>query len=273
MRAYATNSAGTVYGNQQVFTTLNNSSPNVSTNAPTNLLASSVSFTGFASYPIDNPITSRGFCYGTSPLPTLSNSVVNAVSGNGPMSANVSTLLPSTTYYVSSYATNGNGTSYGNEFTFTTCIAPSFTVGQSYGGGTIFYVDCTGIHGLIAANTEYGPVQWGCEGTSISGTLSGIGTGQSNTNLILSGCSDTNFAAKLCDNLTLNTYSDWYLPSYDELETLRVNIGGFANVYIWSSSQKDINDAYSKNLGNPTVQWYFNKSNNGIVYVRPIRSF
>jgi hypothetical protein len=49
-----------------------------------------------------------------------------------------------------------------------------------------------------------------------------------------------NYAAKICDDLFLNGYNDWYLPSRDELNKLylnRVVVGGFASSVYWSSSE------------------------------------
>jgi hypothetical protein len=60
-------------------------------------------------------------------------------------------------------------------------------------------------------------VTWGCDTTLIGGTSSGIGTGQANTTTIVNGCSQTGIAARICDDLVLNGYIDWFLPSMDEL--------------------------------------------------------
>jgi hypothetical protein len=73
----------------------------------------------------------------------------------------------------------------------------------------------------------------------------------------------------------LNGYSDWYLPSKDELNQLRLNkvaIGGFANVYYWSSTEGYVSHAWAQHFydGN---QYGYNKSNNLGIYVRAVRSF
>ena len=67
-------------------------------------------------------ITNQGFVYGTNIQPTTSDNVVNANGENA--SANVSDLMPETTYYVRAYLTNTLGTFYGNEVSFTTPEAP-----------------------------------------------------------------------------------------------------------------------------------------------------
>ena len=60
------------------------------------------------------------FVYGTSSNPTLSNNFTTDGTGTGSFTRVLSGLSPVTTYYVRAYATNGVGTSYGNEFAFTT---------------------------------------------------------------------------------------------------------------------------------------------------------
>ena len=113
-----------------------------------------------------------------------------------------------------------------------------YTIGQSYGGGIIFYIDGSGQHGLICAATDQSiAAEWGCYGTFI-GTLPAIGTGQANTTLIVYLCSTAGIAARICDALVLNGYSDWFLPSKDELNQMYLQktvIGGFGNNYYWSS--------------------------------------
>jgi hypothetical protein len=127
---------------------------------------------------------------------------------------------------------------YGNEVSFTTGLG----IGSFHSGGIVFFLDSTGEHGLVCATSDQGSFPWGCYGTNI-GTSTSIGTGQINTNLILSQCSNRPIAASVCDDLILNGYSDWYLPSKDELDILYTNlrnhpVAGFGNSgWYWSSSQ------------------------------------
>lgn len=54
------------------------------------------------------------------------------------------------------------------------------------------------------------------------------------------GCAEAEIAARFRGDLVLNGYSDWYLPSRNELKELKINkiaIGGFANNNYWSSSE------------------------------------
>jgi transcriptional regulator CtsR len=128
------------------------------------------------------------------------------------------------------------------------------SIGENYKGGIVFYLDGNG-GGLVCAETDQSSGQWGCYGTSISGTGTGIGTGAANTAAIVAGCSESGIAARICNNLVLNGYSDWFLPSKDELNLMYQNlklagIGGFADSGYWSSSENSSNNAWKQNFNN-----------------------
>ncbi len=118
-------------------------------------------------------------------------------------------------------------------------------VGESYGGGIIFYVDGSGQHGLVAATADQSTgVSWN-NGTNVSVPVAGflIGDGQANTTSIVNTQGSGTYAASICDQLVLNGYSDWFLPSKNELDMLYQQkdvVGGFsASSSYWSSSQSD----------------------------------
>jgi len=120
-------------------------------------------------------------------------------------------------------------------------------------GGYIFYDKGSYSDGwryLEAAPefTEWNKNKWSSSETLIGGTKKGIGTGKSNTTIIvtwLNSHSITDCAAQLCDALDYGGYSDWFLPSIDELNLMYINlkafafgVGGFDNRYYLSSSER-----------------------------------
>jgi surface protein len=131
----------------------------------------------------------------------------------------------------------------------------TFYIGQSYQGGIITYIDSTGQHGLIAATADQSSgIQWynGSFGaTGATGTA--IGTGLTNTNAIIAAQGSGSYAASIARDYNGGGYTDWSLPSKDELNQLYVNraaIGGFDYEYYWSSTEYDIQYAWLQDFGN-----------------------
>lgn len=119
--AYATNSAGTSYGSVQTFTTMAALTvPVLTTTAVSSILAVTAASGGNVTDWGGSAVTTRGICWSTHTSPTIADSTVTTGTGTGSYSCSLFSLLPSTTYYVRSFATNTTGTGYGNEVSFTT---------------------------------------------------------------------------------------------------------------------------------------------------------
>lgn len=134
-------------------------------------------------------------------------------------------------------------------------------VGEFKFGGVIFWVNGTNNGGLVCTVNDLNggvTVPWN-NGSDIGtgATATAIGTGQANTTAIVTSQGAGTYAASLCDNLTLNGFSDWYLPSIDELGEMYTNraiinataiANGGANfsVVTWSSSEQvgNVNNAF-----------------------------
>lgn len=144
----------------------------------------------------------------------------------------------------------------------TTASATTYTIGQSYGGGIVFYVDATGKHGLIAATSDQNTVLWGPSTITTNATGIALGTGQANTTAIITAQGVGSYAASICDQLVLNGYSDWFLPSKDELSYLynqKTVVGGFgasATIIYWSSTESATNAAWIQNFNDGTQGSY-----------------
>jgi subtilisin family serine protease len=154
-------------------------------------------------------------------------------------------------------------------------------------GGVVFYDKGAVSYGwryLEAASRDVGNVQWGLLGKDVIGTLRAIGTGKRNTQLILDALNkagETGKAAQVCVSFTQGGYSDWFLPSEDELDRLYGNLkqkglGGFRDdwgdgddLYYWSSTQYDYTYAWYHSFGVGNQVLYKSLT----IYVRPIRAF
>ena len=129
VRAFATNSVGTAYGNEQPFGTLPEPiEPQVVTNIVEGISPTSVTCGGSISSEGGSPVISKGLCWSTDPDPTLSDFYSVVGSGPEPFTFEISDLSPDTEYYVKAYATNIVGTGYGNQQVFRT----SFDCGTQF---------------------------------------------------------------------------------------------------------------------------------------------
>ena len=281
VRAYATNSVGTAYGNEISFTTLQNITlPTITTAAVTPYSTTSVWTGGNITSDGGSAITDRGVCWSTSQNPLITDNHNTGGTGTGSFTSFISGLALATIYYIRAYATNSVGTAYGNEVV-------RIVVGANYQGGIVAYIlesDDLGYvvgetHGLIVSLTNQGTAPWGCNGINIhpyGGDHTSIGTGMQNTIDIVSYCGG-DIAARICSNYTSDGYEDWYLPSRDELYAIYLNrsiLGSsfFECCYYWTSTESTIYNAYYLVLN---VSGYepSTGSREFEYLVRPVRSF
>ena len=119
MRAYATTSAGTGYGEEKTFTT-KDGIPTLTTAEVTDITGATATCGGNITDNGGLNITARGVCWSTSPDPTIADSHTTNGSGSGSFSSSIMGLNVSTTYYVRAYATTASGIAYGDEKIFIT---------------------------------------------------------------------------------------------------------------------------------------------------------
>jgi hypothetical protein len=135
VRAYATNSSGTSYGNEVSFIA-QISVPSLTTIAITSITNISAISGGTITSDGGSAVTARGVCWNTSSSPTTANSYTVDGDGTGVFISGINGLVSNITYYVRAYATNSIGTSYGNELIFTT-LTTCGTITVNHVAGTV----------------------------------------------------------------------------------------------------------------------------------------
>ena len=196
---------------------------------------------------------------------TVINETLHAIAVTMPLGTDVTALVPTIAISGASVSpASGVAHDFTGPVTYTVTAADASTqdytvtvtvagavIGDPYQGGIIAYVDGSGQHGLIAATADQASdsgIQWATKSywlISVPGALgTAIGTGDTNTVWIIAqnGAGAT-YAAGLARAYTGGGYTDWFLPSKDELNQLflkREAIGGFDTTTrpnYWSSSQ------------------------------------
>lgn len=156
-------------------------------------------------------------------------------------------------------------------------------IGDSYGGGIVFYVYDGGQHGLIVAPADQSTgIRWYAGTyTNTMAFADGVGAGKANTAIIIAdqGYGDgATYPARVCNEYSVTvsgvTYGDWYLPSKFELNLLylqKTAVGGFASALYWSSTEYDTNLAWVQAFDSGS-HYYYNKFSY-TTRVRAVRAF
>ena len=283
-KAFAINATGTGYGNQVSMSSGFDGA--LTTVDVSSVTATTATSGGVISTDGGCAVTERGICWSTSQNPTTSGFKTLCGTGGGTYSCDLTNLIPNNIYYVRAYAITAKGTFYGDQKQLTTGNSSVLYVGQYYAGGIIFYIDSTGNHGLVCASTDQvgqfnniNNYQWGCSGTLIGASGTAIGTGASNTAAIVAGCTTPDTFAKICDDLVLNGYSDWFLPSKLELNQMYLNlnvpgVGNFATTQRYATSTEATSTNFVTQNFNATGSYTTTGKSNGISSnVRAVRSF
>lgn len=215
VRAYATNANGTAYSEHRLFAT-GNGLPTVTT-AAASISGDNVVSGGNVTSDGGYPVTSRGICYGVYPNPDLSDSYAHTCNGSGLgyFSSVIDTAIGNT-LYLRAYATNANGTGFGNQIILQPGYLdlPTFT----YNG-----------HTYRVAPDPANSISWYYSWSS---------------------------ADSYCDNLTVFGYLDWRLPTIEELHAMydnRVLIGGFFNMI--STSIPFYHSSSGENNNHIKINW------------------
>jgi hypothetical protein len=179
-------------------------------------------------------ITERGVCWSKQPNPTIDNNKTDDGGGEGSFTSRITNLEPNTTYFIRAYAGNAKRVSYGNEITIKT--AP------------FRYVLFNGTKIFVFPSDNSSKIPWGPGNINTGANSSSNGQLNTTTLQSLPG----SYASKTCSELNTFGYSDWYLPSKDELNAIYQNktiLTGFESDIYWSSTEKDSFNAFAQHLG------------------------
>lgn len=288
VRSYATNAAGTTYGNEISFTTKNGIVALITT-SPTSITTNSCTSGGSITNDGGAAITARGLCWSTSPNPTLANNKSTSTGEIGTYATNISGLNIGTTYYLRAYATNAVGTYYGNEISFSTLdgkiiintvSVSNITLNSAQSGGNIISDGALAVteRGVCWSTNQIPTIEnnrttdsngSGSFTSNISGLVANttyyvrayatnaIGTGYGNVMSFKTGAV-MDIDGNVYHSVTIGTQT-W---TVENLKTTRYNDGTFI--------QNVTDDANWQTLNEPAYCWYnndaVNKSTYGALY-------
>ena len=253
IRAYAINGAGTHYSTQHTITTTNGL-PTVATGTVSSIMSTSAVCSGNVTSDGGFSVTAKGFCWGTAQYPTISGPHSNDGSGIGSYNGSMTNLSVGTTYYVRAYATNSNGTAYGNQVSFTTgnglptvtTTVPTLTDSTVTTGGN---VTSDGGYPVTARGICYGTFPYPDMTSTYSHTSNGSGTGYYSSTFSLPPGSGVYYVRAYATNANGTSYGEQHtiVQPYDTLPTFVYNGHTYkvapmpANAMYWSNANSYCN--------------------------------
>lgn len=258
--------------------------PTITTAAPTVVTADSATIIGTITSNGGNTITASGICWSTSPSPTTANNKTVGTTSSGSFTVYLTNLTPETRYYARAYATNAQGTSYGEEQSFTTKAVDvsKFTWQSVFAGecytfirtptvNSYFLVAKNGVQRTTNGGTSWSATNWsatytrdGLSTTSQGGAYSSFGTG----NLVV-GSLDNGFYLSMNNGIEYtNSGPVGYACSSQSIVALSdgrflASMAGFQRG-IWKTSGTNNNTWSNKLPGNDPTD--FSIASNGTIY-------
>lgn len=149
-------------------------------------------------------------------------------------------------------------------------VNSELSIGDYFQGGLIFQLSEDGLSGLIVTDQDLGSynTNWSLTNTTTGATNTAIGTGLSNTQLIVSDQGSGDYAANNCYAMVWDGYSDWYLPSRDELVLIYDSIvnngfGDYSTLYHLSSTESSSTQCYVVSFSTGAVASAWSKTGPG----------
>jgi hypothetical protein len=288
-RAFIKNKVATVYSEYLLVIWPGNAQnkPVVNIISIQNLQFFQADLTGNVVYDGGLPVTNRGFQICKNPSFTGSTlSSINLNAGSSYFDHTFNDLEENTCYFYRAFATNMVGTSYSTHSFFVT--KNYYQIGEvGPAGGIIFYHKTDTIDGwnfLECAPSDIATSKIFANSnqlTMIPNLEYGLGKGGGNTAQILSAIGNGNNAAKACETYSINGFSDWYLPTRDELiklyqNLLPLNQGTLNGNTYWSSNQDPMyvqNAWVQAMLQAPSGTGTYTQQKTTLNRVRPVRCF
>ena len=219
--------------------------PTVSTFPITSFGFNSATVSGAVTFNGGKSVLAKGLCYSKTPYPNISDFITATDTGVGSMSYTLNNLDSNSRYFVRAYAQNQNGIAYGSQQEFTT--KRTIAVGDTFGGGIVAYILEAGDigyvqgeqHGIIVSEihpinqrVEYGSCGSGLSYPEYQSNIMVLDSTKTqrrllsaihNMNLINNSCSNISSVTYYVNNWMYNGYSDWVVPSLDDLYAIKSN--------------------------------------------------